>query len=500
MHSQWRPTGVGVAAAVSAAALYGLIAGRWTPRGPITAVDAVTTIGVSLLVGALAGLAMRSRWAMFLGPVAFAGVFELTRWGIAGPLVDGIHLNGTYGTLAFALGRGLHGLLALAPMALGAVLGAGLARRRDDTDRARHGWGAARLGVRRTVTVLIAVSLIALTAGIVRPARTDPVLAADGTVLPGSVAELTRVEIGGHQLSMMIRGDSVDNPVLLYLSGGPGGSDIGGLRRNSEGLERSFVVATVDQRGAGTSYDALDPIATLTLATAISDVVEVTNYLRARFHQDTIYLVGNSWGSLVGVLAAQQYPELFAAFVGAGQMVDPRATDRLYYQDTLAWAERTGATEVARQLTRNGPPPYADPLKYEPVLGNEQEVYPYDDSGLAEGANGFSENLFHDEYSLMEQAHLFAGFLDTFVALYPQLQEIDFRTQVTRLEIPVYLVQGGHETRARAEPAAEWFQLLQAPTKKLVVFERAGHRTLFQEPDRFERLMSQVLHGQEVTG
>jgi hypothetical protein len=160
------------------------------------------------------------------------------------------------------------------------------------------------------------------------------------------------------------------------------------------------------------------------------------------------------------VLAAQQYPELFAAFVGAGQMVDPRATDRLYYQDTLAWAERTGATEVARQLTRNGPPPYADPLKYEPVLGNEQEVYAYDDSGLAEGANGFSENLFHDEYSLMEQAHLFAGFLDTFVALYPQLQEIDFRTQVTRLEIPGLSGPGWARdprtgrTRRRVVPAA----------------------------------------------
>ena len=219
----------------------------------------------------------------------------------------------------------------------------------------------------------------------------------------------------------------------------------------------------------------------------------VTNYLRARFHQNKIYLVGNSWGSMLGVLAAQQHPELYAAFVGSGQMVDLRATDRLYYQDTSAWARRTGNTGLEQQLTRNGPPPYADALNYGTLLLNEHSVYPYDDTGLAEGWGGFSENLFYPEYSLLEQVHLFAGVLNVFPVLYPQLQGIDLRTQATRLEIPVYLVQGGHETRARAEPAAEWFATLQAPDKRLFVFEASGHRALFQEPDRFVRVMTDTV-------
>ena len=68
-------------------------------------------------------------------------------------------------------------------------------------------------------------------------------------------------------------------------------------------------------------------------------------------------------------------------------------------------------------LTASGPPPYADILDYEPALTNEHEVYPYDHSGNAEGAGGFSENLFVEEYTLMEQVHNLGAFLDVFTVL-----------------------------------------------------------------------------------
>ncbi|MEP6796910.1 MAG: alpha/beta fold hydrolase, partial [Lapillicoccus sp.] len=383
--------------------LYALVAGWLTPRGPVTTDQALAAIGVSLVVGAACGLATRSRWAMLAAPMTFVVVFELARMRTVGPLVDGIHLGSVYGIIAFASGRFLHGVLALVPMLLGAALGAGVARH---LSRGRHrpGWlrSTLRWG-RRSTTVLLAVGLVALTAGIARPATTAPILGPDGRTLAGSVAELRRVEINGLPLSMMIRGDSVTNPVLLYLAGGPGGSDLGGLRRNSQNLEQAFTLVSYDQRGTGKSQDSFDPISTLTVAGAVSDAVAVTDYLRDRFHQDKIYLVGNSWGSMLGVLAAQQHPEKYAAFIGSGQMVDLRETDQIYYQDTLAWAIRTKNAGLVEQLTRNGPPPYADALKYEPVLSHEQAVYPYDDSKLAEGQAGFSQNLFHPEYSLIEQ-------------------------------------------------------------------------------------------------
>jgi proline iminopeptidase len=473
---------LGAPLALLVAAAYGLGAGWWTPRGPVTTAEALIAIGTGLAVGAVAGVVMRSRWAALSAPVAFVVVFELVRSATAGPFVDGIHLTSTYGFIAFALGRGLHGVLTLAPMLLGALLGAATARRRNGAPPARHGWSRTGHRVRRIGTAVLALSLVVLTAGIIRPARTDPVA--------GGVAELSRVTIGGHELAIMIRANSVDSPVLLHLAGGPGGTDIGAMRRHGQQLERSFVVATFDQRGTGKSYGSLEPTSTLTLDTAISDTVEVINHLRARFHQDKIYIVGNSWGSLLGVLVAQRHPELVRAFIGAGQMVSPRDTDRIFYDDTLAWARSTGNSALVERLTASGPPPYTDMLDYESALTYEHQVYPYDDTVVAEPAGGFTSNLFVGEYTLIEQLHNLAGFFDVFTVLYPQLQNIDLRTQVRQLNVPVYLVQGRYEARGRSEPADEWFQLLDAPIKTKVVFELSGHRALFQQPELFHQVMT----------
>lgn len=489
----WERRLVGVGLAASVAAISGLIAGWWTPRGPITSGDVLATMAVSLLVGAVAGLLFRSRWAMLLAPVTFVGVFELVRLGAEGPTVDAIHPFSTYGFMAFAVGRGFHGLVALVPMAFGAVLGAALARRMRSEALATRGWRKLASYGRRGVTVLLALGLVVLAAGIARPASTDAILGPDGESLPGSIAELVRVEIGGHDLAMMIRGHSVDEPVLLFLAGGPGGSELGAFRRHANTLEEDFVVVTFDQRGTGRSYDQLEPTSTLTLDNAVADVLELTRYLRDRFDEDQIYLVGQSWGTTLGVLAVQREPELFHAFVGVGQMVSQRETDRIFYEDTLAWARETGNTGLVDKLTELGPPPYEDVLGYETALSYEHDVYPYDHGANSEGEGGFSENLFVEEYSLAEQVHTLGAFMDVFTILYPQLQAIDFRVDAARLDVPVYLVQGRFEARGRAELAEKWFQTLDAPSKELIVFETSGHRPLFEQPDRFHDVMTRIV-------
>ena len=125
------------------------------------------------------------------------------------------------------------------------------------------------------------------------------------------------------------------------------------------------------------------------------------------------------------------------------------------------------------------------------MLSSEQELYPYDRTGNSEGAGQMGENIFVEEYTFMEKAHVFAGVLEVFAVLYPQIQGIDFREQATRLEVPVYLAQGAHETPGRAEPAAEWFEMLDAPSKELVVFDTSGHRPLWEQPDEFYDLMTE---------
>lgn len=223
----------------------------------------------------------------------------------------------------------------------------------------------------------------------------------------------------------------------------------------------------------------------------VADTIEVTNYLRDRFDEDKIYLVGNSWGTILGVLTVQQHPGLFHAYVGTGQMVSPRETDIMFYEDTLAWAERTGNDALAATLGQSGPPPYDDLLDYEPALSHEHAWNSYPD---LDTSKEMPFNLFVPENSLMDRINGLRGFLDTFFVLYPQLQGIDFRSDVPSLDVPVYGVIGKHEARGRAVLANEWLEMLEAPSKEMIVFEYSGHRPLFEEPAAFASIMTRILH------
>lgn len=478
-HTMWDDRRFAAATVIVLAAVWGLAAGWWTPRGPLTTGTAILSILVSLGVGGLAGFVLRSRWAMLLAPAVFVTVFEMVRLGVAGPMVDGIHAS-LYGGMAFVTGRGFQALLTVIPMAFGAALGAGVWR-------ARHGrtsslWSRV-LG--RTGAVVVGLALLALVVGLARPATTAPITGADGQPVAGSVAELTTVAAGGHDLRLMIRGTSTENPVLLFLAGGPGGSELGAMRRHLPDLEKHFTVVTWDQRGAGTAYAELDPTSTVTVDGYVADTIEVTDYLRERFSQDAIYLLGQSWGATLGVMVVQQRPDLYRAFIGTGQMVSQLATDQIFYEDTLAWAERIGDDGLVEELKAAGPPPYEAMFPYETALSHEQDVYPYDHSGNSEGSGQMSENLIVDEYTLVDQIHILGAFMDTFAALYPQLQDVDFRETATEFAVPMFFVQGANEADGRARPFAQWYPMIDAPIKDLVVLETSGHRPLWEQPDQF---------------
>lgn len=490
----WENRRLLVAVGLAAPAVWGVAAGWWTPRGPLTTVQVLVAMAVGLVVGGVSGVTLRSRWAMLVAPVVFMIVFELMRTGASGPTVDAPAAS-TYGALALAVGRGFHGLVALTPMVIGAALGAGAARRSTAIASGSPPAGSAGLYVRRGVAALTGFALIVLAALAARPATTEPIVDAAGEAVAGSIAEITTVDAGGKELGLMIRGTSTENPVVLFLAGGPGGSERGAMRNHLEALEQTFTVATWDQRGTGTSYPALDPTDTLTLEEQVADTIEVTDFLRERFDQEKIYLLGQSWGSTLGVLAAQEAPERYTAFIGVGQMVSQLATDRIFYDDTVEWAAEHDPA-LADELGAIGPPPYGRMLDYETALSYEHQVYPYDHSPNAEGQGGFSENFLVPEYTLTDQIHLLGAFMDTFSVLYPQLQTIDLRDTATEFEVPMFFVQGAHEADGRAEPFDEWYPMIQAPSKDLVVLDTSGHRPLFEQPDEFVDYMNTTVLAQ----
>ena len=69
-----------------------------------------------------------------------------------------------------------------------------------------------------------------------------------------AIRESGYIKIGGIDQWVQIRGDSIANPVLLFLHGGPGGSAMV-LGTGWREWEKDFTIVHWDQRGAGRTFD-----------------------------------------------------------------------------------------------------------------------------------------------------------------------------------------------------------------------------------------------------
>jgi proline iminopeptidase len=480
---------LGGVTAVTLVASSAVLAGWLIPRGPVTTTEAILALVGALGLGFLAGWLMRSRWALLLTPAVFMLVFELARIRTNGPTVDAIQLDGLYGVIALVGGRGIDAVLMLLPLTAGVSYGAMAARRSNTPPSQQPG----RQWVRRGFLSVATIAVFVLVAGLVRPATTAAIVDASGDRVPGSIAQLVDVRVGGHDQAIMLRGVSAKAPVLLFLEGGPGGTGIGRVRNSGDELEEHFVVATWDQRGTGKSYDALEPSVTLTVDRMVKDTLEVVDYLRARFQKQTVYLVGSSWGTVIGTLAVQHAPEKFSAYVGTGQMVDPFATDKLMYAEAIRDAKARGDRSAVETLRNLGPPPYDDTLDYPVAISSDPKWIRFTHGQDYSATSEYPASLFVREYSLVEQLRGMAAIAETFHVLYPQLSDTDFRVDVPSLAVPVYLVEGRHEASGRETLARTWFDQLAAPHKTWVTFQKSGHTPPYDEPGHFARLMEDVL-------
>ncbi len=330
-------------------------------------------------------------------------------------------------------------------------------------------------------------------------AHTPAILGADGKPLPGSIASLEKVKLGGVDQWLIIRGHDVNKPVLLFLSGGPGASEAARVLRFNRELEKHFVVVIWEQRGCGKSYPSINPKSGLTVDQYVADLIELTDMLRARFDEQKIYLVGHSWGTIIGLLAAQQRPDLFHAYIGTAQMVDVLETDQMIYDLMLEHARQTGDMAFAQTLEKQGPPPYLgqNPIQpYATLFGREYQAFevPHikDETYRREG-DAILLMLKQPEYGWLDRIYYLLGLMNTFNVVYPQLQEMDFRVDAARLDLPVYIVLGRHDMNNPSPLPEEYFHLLEAPKKELIFFEDSGHGMLWQETDKFHRLMVETV-------
>lgn len=312
------------------------------------------------------------------------------------------------------------------------------------------------------------------------------------------ITEMIAMDIGGIKQGIIIRGAHRNNPLLLFLNGGPGLAETGLFRHYNHDLEKNFVVVYWDQRGTGRSYHGSLADRPMSIDQFVSDIFELANYLLTRFHKEKLYLVAHSWGTLIGMLAIDKHPELFHAYVGTGQCANMPAGEELSYEFTLNRAREENNQKAIKELEKIG----------KPVKGVYQSGLDGTDmqrkwllyfGGAVYGRKDWSHFikilLTADEYSLWNRFNLFRGmYLDVKDQMVErEFLKFDLMKTVPSVNVPVYFFLGRHDYQIPSVIAAEYFEQLKAPQKELVWFEQSAHSPCFEEPGKFNRLIVEKL-------
>ncbi len=309
-------------------------------------------------------------------------------------------------------------------------------------------------------------------------------------VSPNGVEELLAIPVNGTQQWLSIRGKDRRNPILLVLHGGPGSPTMPADYTFQTPWEDYFTVVEWDQRGAGKTYAANDPktlAGTMTVEQMTSDAEEVIQYLQKTYGKKKIFLLGHSWGSVLGVEVAQRHPEWLYAYLGVGQMVNMQQSEKIGYDFALQQAREHHNGEAEKELLAIAPYP-GDPgsITFQKIGAQRKWLNYY--GGLTWGRTDFSYEAnaweLSPDYTDEDLAKMDEGSLYSVTELVKPLQAMDFDS-VTNFKCPVFLFDGRHDYATSHELAVEWFKKIKAPQKEFVWFDHSAHMAMQEEPGRF---------------
>jgi pimeloyl-ACP methyl ester carboxylesterase len=326
-------------------------------------------------------------------------------------------------------------------------------------------------------------------------------IALSQAVAPGGISELKEVDIGGIKQWISIRGNDRANPILLFIHGGPGAPMMPESWAFQRPWEDFFTVVQWDQRGAGKTFSAANrqPDAAMSLDRMQADAEQLTQWLMSTYGKQKIFIMGHSWGSVLGLKIAQHHPEWLYAYIGVGQVVNSLRNEAVGYQQTLAQAEALGNEQAIRELKAIAPYPGTDLQILIPKISVERKwnaVLGGISYGKTADIGGELRALSPDytDYDV-ESARL--GEQISPRQLAPGLIAVDF-DHATDFRCPVVFFAGMQDRTTPESLVEQYYARIHAPHKRLFLIKHAAHYVVTEAPG--EVLVDLVLEVRPLAG
>jgi len=299
------------------------------------------------------------------------------------------------------------------------------------------------------------------------------------------------IEINNSKQCVSIRSRKPDNPILLYLHGGPGDAAMPLVTKYNKGLEDIFTVVIPEQRGAGKSYYPFSETDNITIDTFVEDICTLSKILLERYKQDKLYLVGHSWGSVLGMKFIKRYPNLVHTYVGCGQVVNMKKSS----QNALDFAlqkniENKNSKVIDRLKSINCS--YTQETWLNDLLFVTKQVIKH--GGSLYGKTNFNrfvfDFLFSSDYTLKELINRQKGSLQSIKYLWHELMDVDFE-KITEYDVPVIFAQGRGDYQVSSVLVNDYFETIKT-AKQFFWFENSCHFPQWSEPKKFYEVMKSI--------
>ncbi|MRG48296.1 alpha/beta fold hydrolase [Chitinophaga sp. SYP-B3965] len=279
-------------------------------------------------------------------------------------------------------------------------------------------------------------------------------------------------EIGGIKQVIEIKTDDSNKPILLFLSGGPGSSMMNNATPFTNILKSKFTIVQWDQRDAGKTLKLNPSPVQPSVELMEKDTYQVINFLRKELNQEKIYLLGSSWGNVLGFYIVRDHPELLHAYFAVNPVISQLASEKelleilkVYFKENARASKELASVNI--------------PFKIDEDLFYLRKWLFYKEGKKYATSNDFKK--------------FFLEWSKTWSPAWNEVMNIDLPKTLKKVDCPVYFFVGKNDIQTSTRITKEYFEELNAPKKDLFLFENSGHQIHQDEPEKFQNVIIKTL-------